>query len=188
MEPLSDIANLLPPNYMRIVIVGLAILKALDEIVRLIPDRWLAGHTTVQAIVLAGHRLVEWAKARKLPPAGTAALLVLLVASPALADPPAAEVRPLEGAAVVEVRAGTVPPAAVEAPKPPTIGQVLACTAAETVGALPSALGRCISGKGTQPAIDSRVFWTVLASGIGANVTTILGVVLQPYLNPDPVK
>lgn len=39
---------------------ALGALKIADEIVRLIPDKWLTAHTTVQAVTNAIHGLYAW--------------------------------------------------------------------------------------------------------------------------------
>lgn len=39
---------------------GLAALKIADEIVRLIPDNWLAAHTTFQVVTNAVHSLYQY--------------------------------------------------------------------------------------------------------------------------------
>ena len=49
-EVIVDLAQIVPPKYVGIVVTMLACIKILDEIVRLIPDRFIAAHTTVQAI------------------------------------------------------------------------------------------------------------------------------------------
>lgn len=135
------------------------------------------GVAAFVAAVYIGAR--TWLKGK-----GVAALLVLaLLVAPvtARADLPAAEVRPLPPAPAEPV-------ASESAPKPPTIAEVLSCTAADTLGALPAALTKCAKNPAAAPPIDSRVFWTVFASSLGNAATTIGGILVSVYLNPDPVK
>lgn len=65
----------------------LAGLKILDEIIRLIPDKYLAAHTTAQAVTNAIKALAAWAS-RPGPAAGAVALALLLASSPAMAEGP----------------------------------------------------------------------------------------------------
>lgn len=121
----------------------------------------------------------------ELPPPSVPPVVALLalLALPRLAhaDLPAAEVRALPPAAAEPVV--SEPP-----PAPPTIGEILSCTAAETVGALPNALGKCTKNPKASPGIDTRTFWTVFGASMGNVVTTVAGTLLSIYLNPEPVK
>lgn len=66
---MDTLTSLIPPQYLPALVFALAVLKALDEIVRAIPDAWLPAHTTVQAIVLGVRKGLDWIVGNvKLPP------------------------------------------------------------------------------------------------------------------------
>lgn len=108
---------------------------------------------------------------------------LLADATPAAVPAGAAEVRPLPPAAAEPEVSQPAPE-----PRPPTITEILSCTAADALTAIPSALSRCARNPTVAAPIDSRVFWTVLGSSLGNVAMTVGGILLQPYLNPDPVK
>lgn len=189
---LFDLANIVPLPYLRAVVSTLLLLKLLDEIVRRIPDRWIAGHTFVEAVLLNFKRLrpiVDRLLQRlQRPPSGptaaggaAAVLLVLFLPSIALADQPAAEVRPLPPDPVASVP--STPP--VAAPAVPNVALLPDCI---SQGAANAALA-CVSGKAPPPT-DRKTFWITWGTSMGSTVATAaLAWVVNHYaLNPDPIK
>lgn len=81
-----DTSTLIPPQYIGTVLGVLVVVKILDEIVRAIPDKWVAGHTTIQAVLIGLRGLTAWALRLK-PPVPPAALLVLVLGASACATP-----------------------------------------------------------------------------------------------------
>ncbi len=74
----DQIINAIPPKYLGLAVAVLALLRALDGIIRLIPDRWLSAHTTTEAIVLGLRRGGAWLFTRKAPPAALLFFLLFL--------------------------------------------------------------------------------------------------------------
>lgn len=169
----ADFCNLIPPQYLRFAITAMVVVKLLDELVRLIPDRWLAGHTTVEAVVQAVKRLAARLATVKLPKAGppAALLLVLLLPSIALADQPAAEVRPLAPPAAAVQPLPPAAEAAVNAVPPPACPEPCAACGQKVSTVGPRSFWDGTGGKvliGVFAAIGSGV--TLLQSLQGAGV------------------
>lgn len=169
---LFDLADIIPLPYLRAVVSAMVVVKLLDELVRLIPDKWIAGHTTVEAIVEGIKRLAARLATVKLPK-GPAVLVVLLLPSIAFADTPAAEVRPLP------------PEPVASAPAVPNVALLPDCI---SQGAANAALA-CVTGKAPPPT-DRKTFWITWGTSLGSTVATAaLAWVVNHYaLNPDPVK
>ncbi len=101
---------------------------------------------------------------------GPAALLVLLLAAPAIAEEP-----PM----LAPTAAPVIKP--VELAAPPSIAEIALCTAQT----LPGTVGKC-AGLPAAPPMDSRSFYTALFGTIGATITTTGGL-LALYLSPPPI-
>jgi len=118
-----------------------------------------------------------------MPAAGAALVLAMLsVALPARADEPPPQLAPTVAHVPLDAPVAAQPPQL--APQSPSISQVLACT----VAGIPDAVGRCAVDPGKVAPIDSRVFWTTLAGGVGANLTTIGAWLITHYLPSEPLK
>ncbi len=131
-----------------VIVYVLAGLKIADEIIRLIPDRFLAAHTTVQAVANAVKAIAAWAS--RSGPAGTAAALaLLLLASPALADGPPQLRAPMPADVAA---APLVPPEAIVPP-----------------AACPEPCAACASRVGTAltPAGQPMPTWLKAVLGVG---------------------
>lgn len=124
------------------------------------------------------------------------AVLLFAGAGTALADEPAPPLSPPAAAAVAALRvdAAQAQLAALSrdtatAPvpvTPPTVAQRIEQVAMCAAGQLPAAISTCLGPK-APPPMDARTFWTALGAGLGANVTTVAGLIIAHYLPPVPM-
>lgn len=173
MEPLTP---LIPPQHRDAVLLAVAVLYALDAIIRAIPDRILAAHTTVEAITNAVKALAAWARRNGPPPSGAAAvaaLLVLLLALPARAGGPESTPRaPMPADIAAAPAVPVVPSSLIEAARVQAIVAAALENAQRGVATLAPSWMDSKAGQVLVGCIAGAIVITSAAgAGIGAGLT-----------------